>query len=535
MLVNYPNTYTCPTGVSVTGAYQPHYASILTPEALTFLMHLHRQFNARRIQLLAARQEVQKQLDKGALLQFLPETAAIRASDWKVVAPPTDLLDRRIEITGPVDRKMVINALNSGANVFMADFEDSNTPSWTNNLDGHINLRDANLGTIDYHAPNGKQYTLVQPVANLFVRPRGWHLPEKHILVDGEITSGSLTDFGLYFFHNVHTRRSQHKGLYLYLPKIEHYLEARLWNDVFVFAQNYMGVPQSTIRATVLIETIPAAFQMDEILWELKDHSAGLNCGRWDYIFSIIKRFKNNPQFVMPDRAQVTMTAHCMNSYSQLLIRTCHRRGIHAMGGMSAQIPIKNDAQANVIALEKVQQDKQREAQNGHDGTWVAHPGLVPLAKNVFDQYMPTPNQISSPLPTQTITAKDLLTVPTGTITEAGVRENIHVAILYLESWLRGVGCAALYHKMEDAATAEISRVQLWQWIRHQAKMDDGRTVSVALYHELLPSELVRIQQYVGHNAYQNGRFEQAINLLHKMVLTDECPEFLTLDAYQLV
>ena len=456
----------------------PLQTDILNSEAQAFLSKLSARFEGRRQELLARRKVVQLKLDGNWRPDFLPETESVRQGNWKVAAIPHDLVDRRVEITGPVDRKMIINALNSGANVFMADFEDSNSPTWSNNIDGQQNLRDAILGTIQYVSPEGKRYELGAKLATLVVRPRGWHLDEKHYRIDGRPISGSLFDFGLFFFHNAKALIDKGTGPYFYLPKLESHLEARLWNDVFCFAQDELGIPRGTIRATVLIETILAAFEMDEILYELREHSSGLNCGRWDYIFSFIKKFSAHPEFVLPDRSLVTMEAHFLSSYVELLIQTCHRRGIHAMGGMAAQIPIRNDAAANEEALEKVRRDKLREVRAGHDGTWVAHPGLVPIAKQIFDQYMPEPNQIAKPRIDRTITAKDLLEVPTGEITEKGLRWNIDVGLQYLASWLGGSGCVPIYNLMEDAATAEICRAQVWQWVRHGARMSDGQVVT---------------------------------------------------------
>ena len=525
-----------PSGIEITAATTADYKRILTPEALGFLEQLHRQFNQRRLQLLEKRIVRQQSIDEGILPNFLPETEAIRSSEWKVAPLPPDLLDRRVEITGPVDRKMIINALNSGAKVFMADFEDSNTPSWDNNIRGQINLRDAINRTIDFTNPkNGKHYQLNDKIATLMVRPRGWHLEEKHLRSDGEYLSASLVDFGLYFFHNAKNLIANGSGPYFYLPKLENHLEARLWNDVFVYAQSILGIPQGTIKATVLIETILASFELDEILYELRKHSAGLNCGRWDYIFSFIKKFKQFPDRTMPDRAQVTMEVPFMKTYAQMVIKTCHRRGVHAMGGMAAQIPIKNDTEANENALEKVRQDKLREVQEGHDGTWVAHPGLVSVAMEVFDEYMPPPNQISLLREDVQKSATDLLAVPDGCITETGLRENINVGILYIESWLRGNGAAAIYHKMEDAATAEISRTQVWQWIHHRATLEDGRLVNKDLYEQLRNKELEKIQSYVGEKAFKNGRFKEAIRLFDQLVTENEYTEFLTLPAYELI
>lgn len=523
-------------GVDIKGVSTPGYEEILTPEAIQFIVKLQRNFNQRRKELLEKRQQRQAEIDGGKMPGFLPETKEIREGDWAVAPVPADIQDRRVEITGPVDRKMIINALNSGAKVFMADFEDSNSPSWTNNLDGQINLRDANLRTITFENPaNGKKYALNDEVAVLFVRPRGWHLEEKGMYVDGEPMSGSLFDFGLYFFHNVKMLLANGSGPYFYLPKMESHLEARLWNDVFVMAQDELGIPQGTIKGTVLIETILASFELNEILWELRDHSAGLNCGRWDYIFSYIKRFRNKPEFLVPDRDQVTMTTPFMEAYSLLVIKTCHKRGIHAMGGMAAFIPIKGDEAANEAAIAKVKADKEREAKNGHDGTWVAHPGLVQVAMDVFNEYMPTPNQIDKKREDVNITEADLIAIPTGTITEAGLRKNINVGILYIESWLNGNGAAALYNLMEDAATAEISRTQVWQWINHGATLTDGRTVTYELYKELLPQELEKIKEYVGEDRYNNGKFELAVQLFDTLVQKGDYKEFLTLGAYEYI
>jgi malate synthase len=499
---------------------------ILTAEASEFLIGLARQFEPRRQELLARRRLRQDQIDAGQLPDFLPETAPLRQSQWKVAPIPNDLVDRRVEITGPVDRKMVINALNSGANVFMADFEDSNSPTWENNLDGQANLRDAVRGTISYRSPEGKGYRLNPRVATLMVRPRGWHLEERHFRVDGKPISGSLFDFGLFFFHNARQLIDKGTGPYFYLPKMESHLEARLWNDVFCLAQDELRVPRGTIRATVLIETILAAFEMDEILYELREHSAGLNCGRWDYIFSFIKKFRNRPDFVLPDRSTVTMHQHFLNSYVDLLIDTCHRRGIHAMGGMAAQIPIKNDPERNETALEKVRQDKLREVRAGHDGTWVAHPGLVPVAKEVFDRHMPQPNQIEKPRDHVAVTAKDLLTVPEGPITAEGLRWNIDVGLQYLESWLRGSGCVPIYNLMEDAATAEISRAQVWQWVRHGAKLDDGRPVTNELVHSVISEQKDKLG---------GARMAEAAQLYDEMMTSPTFREFLTLVAYDYI
>jgi malate synthase len=521
------------TGIAVRGAMRPGYARVLTPEALAFAAELEREFGPERRRLLARRGDIQRRLDAGWKPDFLPETAAIRAADWRVAPIPRELLDRRVEITGPTDRKMVINALNSGANVFMADFEDATTPSWDNLIDGQINLCDAVRRTIAYDDPNtGRHYTLGENPAVLFVRPRGWHLPEHHVLVDGQPMSGALFDFALYAFHNARELLARGSGPYFYLAKIENRLEARLWNQVFRFAQDRLGLPDGTIRATVLIETILAAFEMDEILYELREHSAGLNCGRWDYIFSFIKKFAEDPACVMPDRAQVTMTTHFLRSYSQLLIRTCHRRGIHAMGGMAAQIPIRNDPAANTAAMDKVRADKEREAGDGHDGTWVAHPGLVPIAAEVFDREMPQRNQISRTRPDVAVTAADLLAIPAGTITEAGLRQNINVALGYIEAWLRGTGCVPLYNLMEDAATAEISRTQVWQWIRHGARIDGGAAIDLALCRDIIAAEVETLRRAAAGRA---ERYTDAAHLFADLIGAPHCPDFLTLPAYRMI
>jgi malate synthase len=500
-------------------------AEILTPAAQAFLIELHRKFDARRIALLERRQVRQQEIDEGRLPDFLPETQEIRESAWTVAPIPADLEDRRTEITGPTDRKMVINALNSGASMFMADFEDANSPTGRNVIDGQKNVRDAIRREISFTGPEGKQYKLNEKTAVLLVRPRGWHLTEKHFQVDGEPISGGLFDFGLYFFHNAAELIRRGSGPYFYLPKLESHIEARLWNDVFVFAQNYLGIAQGSIRATVLIETILAAFEMHEILWELRDHSAGLNCGRWDYIFSFIKKFRNRPDFTLPDRAQVTMTVPFLASYVDLLIQTCHKREIHAMGGMAAQIPIKNDPEANDRALEKVRQDKLREVKAGHDGTWVAHPGLVGVAKQVFDEYMPQPNQIDRKREEVHVTREDLLAIPKGTITEAGLRLNVDVGIQYLEAWLRGNGAVPIYNLMEDAATAEISRAQVWQWLKHGATLEDGRPVTPDLVRQTISNVLA--------GRAGKGKFQLAADLFEKMMLSGEFNEFLTLPAYE--
>jgi malate synthase len=519
-----------PKGIEIQGPVRAGYEKILSPDALTFLAALERTFGAERRQLLARRAELQAKLDGGWKPDFLAETRAIRDADWTVAAIPRDLLDRRVEITGPVDRKMVINALNCGANVYMADFEDASTPTWDNLIEGQINLIDAVRRTITYDDPQSrKHYALNPKTATLLVRPRGWHLPEAHLLVDGAPMSGSLFDFGLFFFHNARELVKRGSGPYFYLPKIESHLEARLWNKVFAEAQEALALPKGTIRATVLIETIMAAFEMDEIIHELKDHMGGLNCGRWDYIYSFIKKFAQDPTAVLPDRAQVTMTTHFLQNYVRLLVKTCHRRNIHAMGGMAAQIPIKNDPAANDAAMAKVRADKEREAGEGHDGTWVAHPGLVALAKDVFDKAMPGPNQIARKRQDVHVTAADLLRVPTGAVTEAGLRGNINIGLGYVESWLRGIGCVPLYNLMEDAATAEISRSQVWQWIRHQAKLADGRVVDRALCRKILDEELKKLKE----GAPAGERYDDAAKLFRDMIEAERFVEFLTLPAYE--
>ena len=521
-----------PDGVEMRGPVLEEYTRVLSPEAVRFLAAMSRKFEPRRQELLARRAGRMDQINQGHMPDFLAETSEVRRSKWKVAPIPSDLMDRRVEITGPVDRKMLINALNSGASVYMADFEDANSPTWDNNVRGQANLIDAVRGTIEFVNPAGKHYRLNETVATLMVRPRGWHLVEKHFLVDGEPISGSLFDFGLFLFHNAKTLIERGTGPYFYLAKLENHIEARLWNDVFVFAQDYIGIPQGTIRATVLLETILAAFEMDEILYELRDHSAGLNCGRWDYIFSFIKKFRNRPDFILPNRGQVSMDRHFLHSYVLLLIQTCHRRGIHAMGGMAAQIPIKADPEANEKALEKVRQDKLREVKAGHDGTWVAHPGLVPVAKEVFDEYMKTPNQIHRLREDVHITRDDLLTVPKGDITEEGLRHDIDVGIQYFESWLGGNGCVPIYYLMEDAATSEISRAQVWQWVKHGAKLRDGRTVTKDLVRATIPEELQKIRELLGAERFDKGHFHTAAQLYEQMMTSDEFPDFLTLVAY---
>ena len=522
------------TGTQLLGPTVPAAAEVLTADALAFVAGLHRRFNPTRLQLLQRRSDLQARIDVGWLPDFLPETESVRQGDWKVAPVPADLQDRRVEITGPVERKMVINALNSGARVFMADCEDSHAPTWEGTVQGQANLRDAVRGTIRHASPEGKQYQLNSRTAVLLVRPRGWHLIEKHLLVDGEPCSASLFDFGLYFFHNAQALLQKGTGPYFYLPKLESHLEARLWNDVFLLAQEQLGIARGTIKATVLIETILAAFEMDEILYELREHSAGLNCGRWDYIFSFIKKFRNRPDFVLPDRGQVTMLTHFLRCYTTLVIQTCHKRGAHAMGGMAAQIPIKGDPTANAAALAKVRADKMREVSDGHDGTWVAHPGLVPVAMEIFDQGMPGPNQLHVTRDDFRCSARDLLEVPHGAITEAGLRININVGLLYLESWLRGNGCVPIYHLMEDAATAEICRAQVWQWIRHpRGVLTDGRKVTVELFRQILAEELGKIKTLVGNAAFQCGKYELAARILDEITVSETFVEFLTLPAYE--
>jgi malate synthase len=519
------STGTAGAGIQIAAPISEAYREILTPEALGFIEELSRRFDRRRRELLQAREDRWERLRRGELPDFLDSTREIREAKWTVAPIPAPLLDRRVEITGPVDRKMIINALNSGASMFMADFEDSNAPTWSNNLDGQFNLRDAVRRSITFASPEGKQYKLNDRTAVLLVRPRGWHLVEKHVRVDGEPVSGSLFDFGLFFFHNAKALLERGWGPYFYLPKMESHLEARLWNDIFVLAQDYVGVPQGSVRATVLIETILGAFEMDEILYELRDHSSGLNCGRWDYIFSFIKKLGHRPEMVLPDRAQVTMDRAFLKAYVDLLIQTCHKREIHAMGGMAAQIPIKSDPQANERALEKVRQDKLREVKAGHDGTWVAHPGLVPIAKDIFDQHMPTPNQIHVKREEVRITREDLLRPHAGEITADGLRVNVDVGIQYLEAWLNGNGCVPIYNLMEDAATAEISRSQVWQWVRHGVKLADGRNVTPELVRDAIATEL---REKPG-----TPNKKVAAELFESMMTRPDFEEFLTIPAYE--
>lgn len=528
--------YWVPSGMRINAAFNEEYERILTPGAINFLIALQRHYNEKRKALLQERELVQQQLDRGWQPVFLPETAPIRNGSWLIAPIPDVLKDRRVEITGPVDRKMIINALNSGANVFMADLEDSNSPGWDNIIGGQINLMDAVNRTISYQQTEyDKKYTLNNKTAVLFVRPRGWHMTDRHIEIDGEPISASLLDFGLYFFHNAKKLIANGAGPFFYLPKLESYKEARLWNNVFLFAQQYCGIPVGTIKATVLVETILASFQLHEILWELRDHSAGLNCGRWDYIFSFIKKFRNIPGHIFPDRSQVTMTVPFMRAYTQLVIKTCHQRGAHAIGGMAAQIPIRGNEPANAAAMEKVKADKLREVKDGHDGTWVAHPGLVALAKDIFDEHMKSPNQISNKRTDFSCTDKDLLQLPEGTITEEGFRHNINVGILYLESWLRGQGAAALYHLMEDAATAEICRTQVWQWVNSGAMLNDGRRIDTRLYETFRDDEIAKIKKITGDKIFESGKFIQAIQLFDRLVMQNKWEDFLTLPAYECI
>lgn len=509
-------------------------SEVLTKEAFLFLLSLHKTFNQRRKILLENRCLEQAFFDRGGSPDFPEETKSVREGDWTVSSIPADLQDRRVEITGPVDRKMVINGLNSGASVFMADFEDACSPSWSNLMNGQVNLRDAVNREIALEQ-NGKQYVLNEKTAVLVVRPRGLHLEELNLEFEGVPASGSLVDFGLYFFHNWRALLEQGTAPYFYLPKLEHYQEAAWWNDVFEYAQEYVGIEKGTIKATVLIETITASFQLDEIIYALRDHIAGLNCGRWDYIFSYIKKMKNHPGFVVPDRDQITMTSPFMAAYSRRVVEVCHRRNILAIGGMAAQIPVRNDEAANDRAFAKVKEDKLREVKNGHDGTWVAHPALVPLAKAVFDEFMPTSNQLHLPRHTAPVTREDLLELPVGAITEAGVRKNLNVGVLYLESWLNGVGAAALYHLMEDAATAEISRAQLWLWRKGTVVLENRRACRADLYREYMAEELIKMKSYVGPERFASGKFELASELFMQLITSEKLADFFTLIAYPYV
>jgi malate synthase len=520
--------------IEVKGTTEGRFAEVLTPEALQFVAELHRRFNPRRKELLAARAERQKRFDAGEKPDFLAETRHIREDEsWRVAPVPADLQDRRVEITGPTDRRMVINALNCGAKVFMADFEDANTPTWENMIDGQVNLMDAVRRTIRFEREDGRVYELNPETATLLARARGWHLDERHVLVDGEPVSGSLFDFGMYFFHNAKELLARGSGPYFYLAKMESHLEARLWNDVFTFAEEYIGIPHGSIKATVLIETILAAFEIEEILYELRDHSGGCNAGRWDYIFSAIKKFRTWPNAMQPERAQVTMTVPFMRAYTELLVKTCHKRGAFAIGGMAAFIPSRRDADVNATAMARVREDKKREAGDGFDGTWVAHPDLVPVAMEEFDAVLGTnPNQLSKQRPDVNVKAGDLIAFDKtgGTITEAGLRQNISVGLQYVESWLRGVGAAAIFNLMEDAATAEISRSQIWQWLHHGAKLDDGRPITPELVRQITDEEMAKLP------AEEPGRrFVEAREVFEEVALADAFVEFLTLPAMRFI
>ena len=520
-------------GIEVLGKVTPEYAQILTPEALDFVAKIVRKFEPRRKELMAARVARQAELDAGQLPDFLPQTKAIREGDWKIAPLPKDLLDRRTEITGPVERKMMINALNSGAKSFMADFEDSNCPTWENQIEGQINVFDAYRRQIDYTSPEGKEYKLNDEIATLILRPRGWHLMEKHVKIDGEIVSGSMFDFGLSFFHNIKYLVENGRGTYYYLPKMESHLEARLWNDIFVFAQNELGVAQGTIKGTVLIETILAAYEMDEILYELREHSSGLNAGRWDYIFSCIKKFKTNKNYCLANRGLITMTVPFMRAYALLLLKTCHKRNAPAIGGMSALIPIKNDPVANEKAMAGIRADKDRDATDGYDGGWVAHPGLVATARAAFDAVLgDRPNQIDKQRDDVNVVGSDLLNFqPENPITEAGLRMNINVGVQYLGAWISGNGCVPIHNLMEDAATAEISRSQCWQWIRSpKGVLDDGRKVTKELFRELLADEVTKLKAEYGSR--WSKQYEDASRMFDELTTSDDFVEFLTLPGY---
>ena len=511
------------------------YSEVLTPELLEFLNLLHLEFNQERLELLSKRKQRQEKLDSGVLPWYPTESAELRAKDWVCAPIPKEVEDRRVEITGPVEKKMIVNALNSGANCYMADFEDSTSPTWENIMEGQINLFQAIRGSLSFTAENGKFYEVKENPAVLMVRPRGLHLEEKHLSFSSERASGSLVDFGIYFFHNAKVLLENGSRPYFYLPKLEYYEEARWWNKVFDFSQNYLGLPVGTIKVTVLIETLTASFELDEILFELKDHCIGLNCGRWDYLFSMIKKLRSFPEYVVGDRSELTMTTPFMSAYSKRVIEVCHKRGVSAMGGMAAQIPVKGDEEKNNASFLKVRKDKEREVRNGHDGTWVAHPGMVALAGEVFDEWMKSPNQIEASRTHQMITASDLLDIPNGAITQEGIKENIRVGILYIESWLMGRGAAALYNLMEDAATAEISRTQLWQWITHEAKTSEGKLITKELVQEMILDELPVIQAYVGKERYEKGRFQEARDLFEELVFSSKLEEFLTLKAYEIL
>jgi malate synthase len=522
--------------IEVRGPRLPRFDEVLTPEALDFVARLHREFNPTREALLKERGERQARFNLGELPDFLSETRQIREGDWKVAPVTTaDLQQRWVELTGPTDRKMLINALNSGADVYMADFEDANTPSWQNMVEGQINLIDAIERTISFENPDGRTYRLGDQTATLLVRPRGWHLPEKHVLIDGNPVAGALFDFGMYFFHSARRLIERGSAPYFYLPKLEGHREARLWNDVFQLAQDALGIARGTIKATVLLEIVISAYEMDEILYELRDHSAGLNAGRWDYIFSIIKKFHSRPDFLTPDRVQLTMTVPFMRAYTELLVKTCHRRGAFAMGGMAAFIPSRRDPKINEVALPKVREDKLRESRDGFDGTWVAHPDLVPVAREIFAEFMgDRANQIDRQRPEVSVDSRQLLDlhVPGAEITEAGLRSNISIGIQYIESWLRGTGAAAIFNLMEDAATAEISRSQVWQWVHHAATLSDGQRVTRELVLQLEEQELDKIRQTLGEDAFASGRFDEARGLFEEVALSDQFVEFLTLPAY---
>lgn len=521
-------------GLVIVGPMSPRYAEILTPDACAFVAELAVKFGPRREQLLARRVERQAEIDAGKMPDFLTETAHIRAGNWQVPPPPPDLVDRRTEITGPVDRKMAINALNSGAQCWMADFEDANSPTWENVIEGQINMRDAARRTLTFESPEGKKYALKDKIATIVARPRGWHMEEKHALLGGKRISASLFDWGLYFFHNAKELIARGSGPYFYLPKMESHLEARLWNDVFIHAQTALGIPQGTVRATVLIETILGCIEAEEILYELREHASGLNCGRWDYMFSFVKKFRNRPEYLFPDRTLITMTVPFLRAYALHVINVCHRHGAYAMGGMAAQIPIKNNPAANEAALAKVYADKVREAADGHDGTWVAHPGLVAAALEAFAQHMKGPNQLHR-LHEVKITAANLLEPLHGPITEGGVRWNLHVGVRYLEAWLGGSGAEPIHNLMEDLATSEISRSQLWQWLRYGAKLDDGRTITADLYDQLIAEELTNMRAEYGDERYEGGHFKNATELFMRMSKSPAFDEFLSLPAYELL
>ena len=527
-------SYPAISGLEIRGPMNPGYAEILTPEACHFLAGLLKKFQPRRAELLALRVKRQLAIDAGQLPDFLPETAAIRSGDWLVAPIPPDLLDRRTEITGPVDRKMAINALNSGAQCWMADFEDANSPTWENVIEGQLNMRDAARLALTYTSPEGKQYALKDRIAVIIARPRGWHMEEKHMLFEGRRISASLFDWGLYFFHNAKALLARGAGPYFYLPKLESHLEARLWNDVFLHAQAELGLPRGTIRATMLIETITGAFEAEEILYELREHASGLNCGRWDYMFSMVKKLRNRPGYMFPDRTLITMEAPFLRAYVTHVINVCHRHGAYAMGGMAAQIPIKNDPAANEAALAKVRADKEREVRAGHDGTWVAHPGLVQTALDAFAGKMKGPNQLHVIHPGK-VTAAEMLAPLHGPITEQGVRWNLHVGVRYLEAWLGGSGAEPIHNLMEDLATSEISRSQLWQWLKFGAKLDDGRPVTAAFYDRIIAEELVTIRADYGAGRFDAGHFKEAVELFMRMSKSAEFDEFLSLPAYELL